>query len=87
MNNISEKEILNDMLLSEKYIINNYNNYINECSSATIRDKFLNILSEEHHIHSEIFSQMKKRGWYKTEEIPKEKLSEIVSNLKEKTAS
>ena len=65
-NGMQDKEIMDDVLASEKAITGSYNIFTNECATQQIRDEFLNILNEEHQIQADVFDEMKKRGWYPT---------------------
>lgn len=61
---MQEREILDDMLSTQKMITGLYNTYANECATATVRDEFLSILNEEHQMQVEVLDEMQKRGWY-----------------------
>ena len=37
-------------------------------------NEFMNLLSEEHQIQHDVFSEMQKRGWYPTQDAPEEKI-------------
>ena len=45
---MSDKDILDDMLSSQKAITVTYNTYTNECANPQLRDTFLNLLNDEH---------------------------------------
>lgn len=74
--NYSDKEILMDLLNSQKSITSNYNSYANECATPAIKTDFVNILSEEHQLQNEVFSEMQKRGWYQTEAAQQDKINQ-----------
>ena len=59
-----DKEMLNDALISQKMLTDDYNTFANECATPGIRNEFLSILSEEHQIQADVFDEMSKRGWY-----------------------
>jgi spore coat protein CotF len=61
---IPEKDLINDVLNSQKFATETYNSFANECATPNVRDGFLYILGEEHQIQSEVFDLMKQRGWY-----------------------
>lgn len=61
---MQDRDLMEDLLSSEKAVTGSYNVFTNECSTAQVRDEFLNILNEEHQIHADVFSEMQKRGWY-----------------------
>ncbi len=71
-----EKEMMNDVLSSQKFITDTYNTYTNECATPGVRDEFMKILSEEHSIQAEIFDMMKQRGWYQTPAAEQQKIQQ-----------
>ncbi len=60
----SDKEILEDMLSSQKAITGVYNSFTNECAHQCVRTDLMSILQDEHNIQANIFTEMQKRGWY-----------------------
>ena len=73
--NMTDKEIMEDILSSQKLVTNTYNTYSNECVNQQLRMDFLNILREEHNIQQSVYDQMKMRGWYSTEQAEQQKVS------------
>lgn len=73
--NMTDKEIMEDILSSQKLITNTYNTYSNECVNQQLRTDLLNILREEHNIQQSVYDQMKMRGWYSTEQTEQQKIS------------
>ena len=63
---MQDKEMLEDVLTSQKQITGLYNTYANECATTAIRDEMLNLLHDEHAIQADLFMEMQKRGWYPT---------------------
>ena len=78
MNNpsLTEQEMMTDALASQKLITDTYNTFANECGSASLKADFMNILSEEHQIQHEIFTEMQKRGWYQVEQADQNKINQ-----------
>ncbi|MBQ3049533.1 MAG: spore coat protein [Oscillospiraceae bacterium] len=76
VNAFSEKEMLGDMLSSQKFVTDGYNTFAGECATPIIKTEFINILTEEHQIQNEIFLEMQKRGWYQTEAADQNKISQ-----------
>lgn len=65
MNNVfSDREIMDDVLTSQKHITGSYNTFTNECVNKQLQTDMLNILKEEHSIQFTVFEEMQKRGWY-----------------------
>ena len=64
--NLDDREILTDVLTSQKQISAVYNTGGSECVNEKLRCDFLNILRDEHNMQSGVFAQMQQRGWYET---------------------
>lgn len=73
---LSEKEILQDSLSSQKFVAANYNTFAGECVSEPLRNAMLNILDEEHCIQAQLFSVMHNNGWYPVEPAQQQKIAE-----------
>ena len=61
---MTEKEMMDDSIGSQKLITSSYNTFANECANNQLRSTFLNILTDEHDIQARIFDEMTSRGWY-----------------------
>lgn len=73
---IPEKELMNDVLSSQKYLTDAYNAFTNECATPNVRDGFMKILNEEHQIQAEVFDTMKNHGWYQTPAAQQQKIQQ-----------
>ena len=62
--NFSDKEKMTDVLMTQKFITGNYNNFANECAHPEVKRLALDILSEEHAIQHDVFVEMQNHGWY-----------------------
>ena len=71
-----DREMMDDVLASQKFITENYNTFANECASPAVMTELMNILNEEHQIQHEIFDEMQKRGWYTVEQADMNKISQ-----------
>ena len=74
---LGDKEIVSDLLATQKHITSVYNVNAGECQNLTLRDTFLNILNEEHTIQSELFEVSHSHGWYPTKEAPAADINEV----------
>ncbi len=72
----TEKEMLTDMLSSQKFVTEGYNTFANECATPVIKSEFMNLLNEEHQIQHEVFLEMQRRGWYQTEAADQNKVNQ-----------
>lgn len=61
---MSDREIMDDILASQKHIASAYNISSNECVNQQLRADLLNILRDEHSMQQTVFEQMSTRGWY-----------------------
>ena len=73
---LNDREMLTDALSSEKFMTENYNQYANECASPSLMNEFMNLLSEEHQIQHEVFTELQKRGWYQVEAADEQKIQQ-----------
>lgn len=62
--NLTDREIMDDVLSSQKHITGSYNTFTNECVNEQLKNDMLKILNDEHHIQFTVFGDMQKRGWY-----------------------
>ncbi|MBQ9413981.1 MAG: spore coat protein [Clostridia bacterium] len=74
---MQDKEMMNDVLSSEKSMTELYNTYTNECASSGIRHTMLTILNESHSMQADIFDDMQRRGWYQTTPAEQQKIQSV----------
>jgi spore coat protein CotF len=74
--NLQERDLMNDVLSSQKFITDTYNTFTNECATPNVRDGFMSLLNEEHQIQAEVFDMMKQRGWYQTPAADQQKVNQ-----------
>ena len=74
---MTEKEILQDCLSSQKFATTNYNIFAGECVCEQLRSAFLNILDDEHRIQADIFNDMSSKGWYPTQPADQQQLQQV----------
>lgn len=72
--NLTDQEIMDDVLTSQKHITGVYNTFSNECVCGKLQSDMLNILDEEHQMQFDVFSEMQNRGWYSPEAAQQEKI-------------
>ena len=78
---LTERQILQDSLMSQKQITGSYNTFAGECVSEQLRSTMLNILSEEHKIQADIFRDMQMHGWYQVEQADQNKIHQTMTKL------
>ena len=75
--NYTDKNIMCDAIVTQKFITGGYNYSANECAHPNVKNALMDILNEEHCILHDVFDEMSKRGWYPTEEAPETKKNEV----------
>lgn len=71
---LTEQQILQDSLITEKHMTDTYNLYAGECVNAQLRSTMLSILQDVHTIQADIFSTMQSHGWYQVEPAEQQKI-------------
>jgi spore coat protein CotF len=61
---MNERDFLNDILATEKYITDNFNIFSREASNQTLHQDMMKILNESHQAARNLFNMMFKKGWY-----------------------
>lgn len=85
--NLDDREILDDILTSQKQITGSYNTFGNECVNEKLRSDFLNILRDEHNLQSDVFTQMQQRGWYTPCAAPQQKIDQAKTKFQNMASS
>lgn len=65
----SEKELLNDLLMSEKQVTSSYNAGIIEATCSNLRTSLNMCLTNVQNCHFEILGAMNQRGWHEVKEV------------------
>jgi spore coat protein CotF len=73
-NILTEKEMLQDGMISQKLITESYNTFAGECVNEQLRGAFLNILDDEHRIQADLFCSLQSNGWYQVEPAEQQKI-------------
>lgn len=73
---MKDQEMMTDLLMSEKKMSGNYNEYASECVNVQLRDAFVNILAESHRTQTDLFKTAQQKGWYQVEQAPEQKVSQ-----------
>ena len=61
----------------QDYITTQYNRLSNQCGATPVKMALLNLLGDEHRIQHEIFSEIHRRGWRKTENASEQEIQEV----------
>lgn len=68
--NLSEKDMMQDLLATEKQTISAYSTGITETSCENLRKTLLNNFRTSEETQYKIFDAMKQKGWYQTKDAP-----------------
>ena len=70
---MNEKDVLTDLLSSQKFITGAYNTFCCEAADPALRSSLMSMLQDEHSIQAELFGTMNQKGFYtvKKAEDPK----------------
>ena len=71
-----EKEMLSDVLSSQKQVTENYNTFANECANPQLRGALMQLLNDEHAIQFDVFTEMHNRGFYPTPMADQQKIDQ-----------
>lgn len=84
MNCLTEEDILNDILLTEKNMSNSYSVAINEMSSDKLYKKVMNFFDDTKEMAREIFTFMYNNGLYELSCETDTKIEESCTKYEEK---
>ena len=59
-----DREIMGDLLDSEKAMTGLYNTGACECASGALKGALMQLLCEEHRMQQDVYEEMARRGWY-----------------------
>jgi spore coat protein CotF len=59
-----DKNMLEDAIMSQKYVLERYNTGVYESDNQKVKDAFMNLLLEEHQIETDLLKEIQKRDWY-----------------------
>jgi len=83
---INDIDMLNDTLLSFKFLVDNFAIALNESSNKWIYDNYKNIYDELSKTQQNLFQLSFQKGWYTIEEAEKTKINEAIKqNTKKQT--
>lgn len=75
--NMTEKDLMSDLLATEKQVISAYSTGITESSCANLRNTLIGNYTNDQNIQYMIFDAMKQKGWYPTKDAPDNEVQEL----------
>jgi spore coat protein CotF len=82
-NNLTEKEMLLDLMTSEKELSNLYNNAVSECINPILRRILFQCILNSQDVHLAIYDAVSKRGWINIKTANKRDIEQTVKSFKE----
>lgn len=73
---MNERDFLNDMLTTEKYMTTSYSIALHEASHDSLYQDILKIFNETENAQRTLYNLMFEKGWYKIEAEPQQKLQQ-----------
>jgi Spore coat protein len=79
--NLSEKEILNDALSSEKQLLHVYSTYLAEASCPNLRNELTRVFNETQQMQFELYKAMEQKGWYTIQNAELQQVQQAVNKF------
>ncbi len=80
--NLSERDLLNDLLNQEKQIMSSYATYIQEASCHNLRKLLSNQFVQTSHDQYQVFDLMREKGYYQSKDATDEEVQQVKNNYK-----
>lgn len=75
--NLSEKDLMNDLLATEKQTISAYSTGITEASCVNLRNVLVDNFKTAEDTQYKVFDAMRQKGWYPTKDAADQDVQEI----------
>lgn len=79
--NLNDRDILNDLLATEKYMTDGYSTALNEASNQALYDNIFQIFTETQNQHRHLFNLMFKHGWYSLDRAEQQQINQAVNQF------
>jgi spore coat protein CotF len=80
--NLSEQELLNDLLNQEKQMVTSYATFLTESSCHNLRKLLSGNLSQTSHDQFQVFEQMRDKGYYHGNDASDQDVIKVKSTYK-----
>ena len=74
---MTEKDLMQDLLATEKQVISAYSTGITESSCQNLRNTLIDNFKNDQNIQYKIFDAMKQKGWYPTKDAPDNEVQQL----------
>jgi len=75
--NMSDREYMDDILLTSKTLTNLYHTAVQESSTEDLHYSFKDILNQSLEMQHQIFSVMEQKGWYNMTEAQPQQVNQV----------
>lgn len=73
---LNDRDMLNDVLATEKYLTDNFNIFAREASHDQLHRTVMGVLTESHQAARETYKLMFRKGWYELTSAPQHTLQQ-----------
>lgn len=81
--NLSERELLNDALATEKQLLHVYSTYIAESTCPNMRNELNRIMTETQQTQFELYKAMEQKGWYSTQNAQLQEVQQTLQKFQQ----
>lgn len=74
---MNEKEMMEDLLATEKQVISAYSTGITETSCKNLRNTLVTNFKNVQDVQFKVFDSMKQKGWYSTKDAPDNDVTQL----------
>ena len=80
---LTEKEMMEDGLSTEKQLLNQYSIFIAEATDQNLRNQLQQIMTETQQMQYGIFYAMQSKGWYQIKNAPLSEVGQTISTMQQ----
>lgn len=80
---MSDRDFINDILATEKYLTNSYNTAVNEASIEELYQLQMKHLNDSHQAARDLYNLMQQKGWYNVEPAENQKINQKAAQFAE----
>jgi len=80
--NLSEQDLLNDLLNQEKQMVSSYATYLTEASCHNLRKLLSSQLTQTSHDQYQVFEHMRDKGYYQVKDANEKEVQQVKNNFK-----
>lgn len=78
---MNDRDRINDILATEKYLTTAYNIAVNEASTQQLYQVQMQMMTELHQCQRDLFNLMSQKGWYKIDQAPVQQMTQTAQQF------